>query len=315
MFRHSSTTRIIYFQCFAFILFQCVVAYPVKRERQRPWLDPNSKCQYEGVSDIYGLGIRLGVYCQWMASLLSKRFRVPSNLKILRDLLGANIIFLLSVFVATAVLSTGHVGKVYPVEILILHHIFFGGAYMVSFDQLFGGARHIHVTFWSVATMITVCAGMSIHTIWFWFGGVKELPKPDCWSYAFAFTKIPLSMSYTRSIFQTAAIVNTCVWGMGFCMLVLFSLPFMFSLISVPCFATSAALERWRNRNKRGVSGPDRDWRDRNQGHGRYVLASIIGILGTSEADRAKKGLCDEGSVTEKQDGSALAKPKPKSKK
>ena len=88
--------------------------------------DINQSCGFAGNSDIYGLGIRLGVYFQWVASMLSKRYLTASSPELLRELLDANTIFSLSIFIATALLTTGSLGTVHGAEILIMLHIYFG---------------------------------------------------------------------------------------------------------------------------------------------------------------------------------------------
>jgi len=91
-------------------------------------------CGFEGSSDIYGLGIRLGVCFQWVSAIISKKFLASSNLEIMHDLVTVNTIFSLAIFIATALLTIGGFGTAHGVEILILLHIYFGSVYIVMYD-------------------------------------------------------------------------------------------------------------------------------------------------------------------------------------
>src|SRR4051812_25170410 len=56
-----------------------------------------SKCSgFEGNPDLYGLGIRVGVYLQWFSGIIAHSFHADS----VPDLLGTNTIFLMALFTA-----------------------------------------------------------------------------------------------------------------------------------------------------------------------------------------------------------------------
>ena len=78
-----------------------------------------------GNSDLYGLGIRIGIYLQWTSSLLTNTF-LPDGAA---DLLDANSIFLFAVFIATAN-ATSSPEALHPVEAFIMLALCFG--YLLS---------------------------------------------------------------------------------------------------------------------------------------------------------------------------------------
>lgn len=76
---------------------------------------------FAGNSDLYGLGIRLGIYLQWISSLLANSL-LPTTVS---DSLDTNSIFLFAVFIAIAV-ATNLSGGLHPVEPFILLQLCFG---------------------------------------------------------------------------------------------------------------------------------------------------------------------------------------------
>ena len=185
--------------------------------RQNP-----SICAYKGNPDLYGFGIRLGLYLQWTASVISKAW-TPS-LNSLRDLLDSDAIFLLAIFVATAVYSAGVLEPAHDIDILILLHMFFGDVYSVMFEIAAKGRKITPISAWGTRYRALVVAGMSAYAVWFWFGGLETLPSAPCGSVAFLFAKVALR-GKVRFFFQVVAAINLFVWG-AFGILALMAFPF-----------------------------------------------------------------------------------------
>lgn len=85
----------------------------IKRQRTR-------HCVIEGNSDFYGLGIRIGIYLQWITALGANLFSkeaIDGNLE-------TNTIFLLAVFIAIAVATAQD--TVQSAELVILLQLGFG---------------------------------------------------------------------------------------------------------------------------------------------------------------------------------------------
>ena len=80
---------------------------------------------FAGNSDLYGLGIRIGIYLQWISSL-STNVLLPSGVS---DSLDTNSIFLFAIFIAVAN-ATNPPGGLHPAEALIMLQLCFG--YLLS---------------------------------------------------------------------------------------------------------------------------------------------------------------------------------------
>src|SRR5436190_13179186 len=83
-------------------------------------------CGFVGNSDAYGLGIRLGIYFQWIASWIANQL----SPEIAAELNDVNCIFLIAIFISGIVLSATP-SKAHAVEILILLFILFGSVFSV----------------------------------------------------------------------------------------------------------------------------------------------------------------------------------------
>jgi hypothetical protein len=83
---------------------------------------PN-QCVVNGNSDLYGLGIRLGVYLQWLTSLIANHHSHEA----IRENLETNTLFLLAIFVA-AIVATAQ-DALESAEILIFLHLCYGSIF------------------------------------------------------------------------------------------------------------------------------------------------------------------------------------------
>ena len=76
---------------------------------------------FQGNDDLYGLGIRIGIYLQWISSLLTNVL-LPTGTS---DYLDTNSIFLFAVFIATAY-ATHRDGGLRPAEAFIMLQLCYG---------------------------------------------------------------------------------------------------------------------------------------------------------------------------------------------
>ena len=88
----------------------------------------------EGNPDLYGVGIRIGIYLQWISSLLINAF-IPSGVS---DSLDTNSIFLFAVFiaVANATKSAGVEPLLDPIGAFVMLQMCFG--YLLSVMNVSG---------------------------------------------------------------------------------------------------------------------------------------------------------------------------------
>lgn len=98
----------------------------------------NEQCGFVGDPDFYGLGIRLGVYMQWLASWIANA-SLPGER---RSLAGGYAIFSLSLAIALLILALG-TSCTFDAEVIVILSIFFGGVFNVvaplaGADDVFG---------------------------------------------------------------------------------------------------------------------------------------------------------------------------------
>lgn len=98
---------------------------------QRESHEQNPTCGFAGNSDIYSLGIRLGLYLQWIASYLTVQIHPDA----IPDLLDITLIYETALFIATAVLTLD-TASAYSTEIMLLTMIFFTDFYLIHFSSM-----------------------------------------------------------------------------------------------------------------------------------------------------------------------------------
>ncbi|KAB5554461.1 hypothetical protein GE09DRAFT_128641 [Coniochaeta sp. 2T2.1] len=128
-----------------------------------------ASCQVEGNKDLYGLGIRLGFYAQWISTLLITLFKHEDE-PLYRVV---NLILQLAVFVSVLFLTVRN--TIYAFETIIAFWLLFGALSSLTGDgisplgTLSGLAR------------ILIYAAVSGYGVWFWFlGGLDSLPATPC---------------------------------------------------------------------------------------------------------------------------------------
>ena len=107
-----------------FLITSSVAASIRKHDPQTKQLNltPRAACNgFDGNDDLYGLGIRIGIYLQWISSLLTSLL-LPTGTS---DYLDTNSIFLFAVFIATAT-ATQRNGGLHPAEAFIMLQLCFG---------------------------------------------------------------------------------------------------------------------------------------------------------------------------------------------
>ena len=234
-------------------------------------------CGFTGNSDIYGLGIRLGVYLQWVAALISV---VSSRATILRELLDVNTIFSLAIFIATVVLQTQYAGSAQGIEILIMLHIYFCNTYAVSYEQLLKRWRAQESTFFGILATLCITTGMSAYAIYYWFYGLDLFPDVDCGSFAFLFAKVRLE-GPARTFFKSVAVVNMVIWGVGFLLLSCYAIPSLLApLFMVMFYNTKYGLQKLFSRIINAHAEIEAPWRKASNGHSRYVIGLYMSTLG-----------------------------------
>lgn len=140
-------------------------------------------CTFEGNSDFYGIGVRLGFYFQWFSGLVA--FVVnPEDSDAQAD---AQTIFLLANLIALIILQVQDAADINVVVPILLFYMFFGGSVSavtsattsltgwkkaITTRKIALGARQIFVQLTFLATLV--------YSFYFWTQGFKKFKRfPD----------------------------------------------------------------------------------------------------------------------------------------
>ena len=151
----------------------------------------NEACGFSGNYDLYGLGIRLGMYFQWASTLVIYGWYPEGRDDLVESYLG----FLVAIIIAIVV-RTAQTEPTYAAEIFALSYIIFGGIYTV----MMLGTRQHHLkriesrARWAqTSTTFIVMDFTGIYYSWFWLRGLHHnVLETPCGTAGFLFTKVSL---------------------------------------------------------------------------------------------------------------------------
>ncbi|UNI19242.1 hypothetical protein JDV02_005439 [Purpureocillium takamizusanense] len=193
-------------------------------------------CQHDGNPDMYGLGIRLGFYLQWLSLNLAVTLRVHEEIPAIRF---TNTSFIAAEFLAVLIQISQ--ATIEPVDIYIVLLLCYGAflflAPLYIWRIVTGFEPSLDPTRWPVVepgildTQLhyLLLIAVSSFQIWFWAVPADTRTANDCATYAFIFAKIPLENKAFRA-------VNISLYS---CLLILAAL----SYISLARFFKSATAE------------------------------------------------------------------------
>jgi hypothetical protein len=176
--------------------------------------DAAVQCGFAGNNDLYGLGLRVGIYLQFMATLAAKFF-LPHEFKYLQAMtlvyVSANLI---------AVMRETALHTVRACEIFIMMWVLL---------PQFQPALKVGLLNIPEFLIYAVLMAFSIFMDWFYFRGIDGLPlPPGCQDYGFFFAKINLR-GWFRTGSQVIWTLMAIIFGLSFLLLV-----FSKSLVSWP---------------------------------------------------------------------------------
>ena len=180
-------------------------ALPTKAESPSLSAREPPSCGFPGNPDIYGLGIRLGLYLLWTSTILTYELLADE----VSSAVDTNVVFFLSVGVATVVLSSQSPHP-YIEEIFVLLSIFFGGFYSLAFPS-----KADSFSVWGLMLRGYLLLAMSGYSVWFWFRGIGRMnTQPEgCTAEIFLFARVGL-LGPARSFFQAISVINIVFVGM-----------------------------------------------------------------------------------------------------
>lgn len=172
-------------------------------------------CIFEGNTDMYGLGIRLGFYLQWFGSILAvllvpRRHRHHDDDDPLKEeavsLRFSNNVFAAATFLALSISLVREASSLQPVEIYIILLLTFGYVLLliaVHTWRRFTFGRPEHDPWrWPILRMSTLESRLRIllttavapFQLWFWFVRVPKLRYLACEQYGFLLARLRLNL-------------------------------------------------------------------------------------------------------------------------
>ena len=136
-----------------------------------------------GNSDIYGLGVRSGLYMQWVSSLLANHLLREES----TALMISYLIFHTALWITTAIL-TFQKTCAFAVEVVLLYYLFYGGHVCVFIKPNLGDFESETMDFhWLNMVLVLHYFTMLTHVVWFIFFGRYSFPNMPCGTTIFFF--------------------------------------------------------------------------------------------------------------------------------
>jgi hypothetical protein len=261
-----ASRSILFVLCFVCFVGYAICAALPRRAPPALHLENHQKrdenCGFQGNPDLYGLGIRLGVYFQWASAQIIYGWYPEGR----NDLAESYLVFLFAIIVAVIVI-TAQAEPTYAGEILILIYIIFGGIYTV----LGGGARQHHlnrikkssVHYAQLFTFSIIMTSTCIYCSWFWLHGLRHnVLQTPCGTYGFLFTKVSLYNESVSKFFAACsiflAIIAVYSWGFWTVLLFLYIIrvPKVVRLVDVISSNPLEPSEAAEHRNPSSTGGP-----------------------------------------------------------
>ncbi|KAF2649014.1 hypothetical protein K491DRAFT_684225 [Lophiostoma macrostomum CBS 122681] len=162
----------------------------------------DSQCGFSGNADIYGPGIRIGIYAQTLAVYLTKYF-ILDQAPMLRDAVTVFSTALMSVAVVLIV----HKETSYAVEFFVVLQILSWSCLTgvrtrdtYAYSTLSNRAtRYVMTELFNVAVLV-------LHS-WFWFRGFDQMRQTPCGTQVFFFAKVDMGGWY-REMMKGMAIIG-----------------------------------------------------------------------------------------------------------
>ncbi|OCT53965.1 hypothetical protein CLCR_09767 [Cladophialophora carrionii] len=178
-------------------------------------------CPLQGNGDFYGMGVRIGIYFQWITSWLANNF-LPEEII---GSLDTNSIFLLALF-STVFTYSLQGTSIRVVDVLLIHQLCTGFLFSVmslwGYRTMYyktegpGGRRH----FGGFGThfRLVLMSAITAYGVWFWIRGVDTLAmcdsRKDCGGLeTFFFVPMKVNSKVTRGINLVMAVGAAVYYG------------------------------------------------------------------------------------------------------
>ncbi|RGP72656.1 hypothetical protein FLONG3_6664 [Fusarium longipes] len=136
-------------------------------------MNENRNCQVDGNGDLYGLGIRIGFYVQWLSTLIVKLF-IHEEIPTYRTV---NLLLQLAIIVCLVFMSARR--TIHSPEVMIAFWLLIGSPSSLQWGLIKDSGNMARLF------RVALYAALSAYGCWFWFTGVEVLPQMPCESVIF----------------------------------------------------------------------------------------------------------------------------------
>ena len=176
----------------------------------------NTTCGFQGNSDIYGVGIRIGYYTQALTAWFSNFF----VLREANDVRAVKNLFLLALVIAIIIYAR-NAPNVYAIETFLLMQIGFCLGSISIMDSTRYSSKYIKASKERLALKLILLNVGLTYNLYFWWFGLDEMKSTPCGTYAFYFARANIygKMRTAMKILAVAGLVwrtlFTTLWDAG----------------------------------------------------------------------------------------------------
>jgi len=173
-------------------------------------------CLFGGNPNLYGLGIRSGVYIITFATVLASIFKQRTAIELSK--IGA--LFHFAIFVALLRETITHSEQLHAVEALVTSLVCLSSLAWASFDDPTGRDNHCfpnHLEKKTLPNLVSLLRqltvlGVSVYQAWFWFLGVNKLQHLSCATGTHTFFLARVDMNGPFQVFAKIWSVLVIIW-------------------------------------------------------------------------------------------------------
>lgn len=173
-------------------------------------VEKRERCGFDGDDNTYGLGIRIGIYLQWITTSIAYNF-LPKEAGTMR---GINNCFQAAMFAGLLFVTITRGPELYAVEAFMMLTFCMGG--VCSGDSDTPSYSSYGATVMGSLIRFSLGMGFCAYGVWFTFKGMDNMKHPPCSTFVFVFARVNL---YGR--FRTLWKVSFTLGAISYAILIL----------------------------------------------------------------------------------------------
>jgi hypothetical protein len=244
-------------------------------------LDPT--CGFEGNNDIYGIGIRIGIYAQILAVWFANYFLL-SEVQVLRDSVS---IFSVAILIV-ALIFASNPSDVYAVEAFVLLQILAWSCMMgvrakSSYSKAtFSRGSFLRRVVCEVVNLMNIC----LH-VWFWWAGVDDMKTTPCGTWLMIYVVKTSLLGWARKVMMAMSLfvlLCTIYW-----VVVVFLRPWTAWKVREKRRKFADAIRMWEESQRRSADEETIEEKGATEGEGSSVHDASVE---TRLHDKSPRALC-----------------------